>query len=205
MTNPIVLAKCPNRANIYLSVTKKPVTIEEAFQPLLSELTVKRTETDITILFCRKYEDVSHFYLWFLSALGKEAYEPMGAPNKALSRMVDMNTVCTEPCIQEIILDRFQSTNSSLRILVATIAFGMGLDCPDIRRIIHWGSPDNIEMYMQEIGRAGRDGSPTTAHQHCLVISCSEPQSGLSTPRIAVHPFRNQIFIVSHDSCFSNL
>ena len=40
----------------------------------------------------------------------------------------------------------------------------MGLDCPDIGRIIHWGSPDNIEMYMQERGRAGRDGSPATAH-----------------------------------------
>ena len=80
MTNPIVLAKCPNRANIYLSVTKKPVSIEEALQPLLSELTVKRTETDRTIVFCRNYEDVSHLYLWFLSALGKEAYELMGTP-----------------------------------------------------------------------------------------------------------------------------
>ena len=42
MINPIVLAKYPNRANIFLSLTKKPVTIEEAFQPLLLEVTAKR-------------------------------------------------------------------------------------------------------------------------------------------------------------------
>ena len=79
-----------------------------------------------------------------MSVLGKAAFEPIGAQNKALFRMVDMYTACTEPCIQDIVLDRFQSTNSSLRILIATIAFGMGLDCPDIRRIVHRGSPDNI-------------------------------------------------------------
>ena len=102
-----VLAKCPNRANIFLSVTQKPVTIEEAFQPLLLEVTVKRVQTERTIYFCRNYDDVSHLYLWFMSVLGKAAYEPIGAQNKAQSRMVDMYTACTEPCIQDIVLDHF--------------------------------------------------------------------------------------------------
>lgn len=74
-----------------------------------------------------------------------------------------MFTACTHHEVKNSILRQFCVPDSTLRIVIATVAFGMGLDCPNVHRIIHWGSPDDVETYIQETGRARRDGLQATA------------------------------------------
>jgi superfamily II DNA helicase RecQ len=71
-----------------------------------------------------------------------------------------MFTACTHSDVKSIILEKYRNPSSSLRIIIATVAFGMGMDNPNICQIIH---PSNAESYLQLTGRAGRDGQPATA------------------------------------------
>ena len=54
-------------------------------------------------------------------------------------------------------------SESNLRVVIATMAFGMGIDCQNVRQIIHVGIPDDVCSYIQETGRAGRDGALSMA------------------------------------------
>ena len=66
-------------------------------------------------------------------------------------------------------------------IIVATSAFGMGVDKPDVRWVMHYDVPDSLDNYMQQIGRAGRDGKPAIA---CLLYRDADMglQKSLSSP-----------------------
>ncbi len=75
----------------------------------------------------------------------------LGAPARAYHAGLDRRTRAER-------LDWFLNEESA--VMVATIAFGMGIDKPDVRYVIHADPPASIEAYWQEVGRAGRDGAP---------------------------------------------
>ena len=68
-----------------------------------------------------------------------------------------------DPVVKKNIVDSFTSTISVLRVVIATTAFGMGVDCSNVRVVINLSPPSDIEEYIQQTGRAGRDGLPSQA------------------------------------------
>jgi superfamily II DNA helicase RecQ len=67
-----------------------------------------------------------------------------------------------------------------MRLVIATGAFGLGIDLPGVRHIIHWGLPTSIEEYLQQIGRAGRDGF----WAHAELVYGREDKSALASSKI---------------------
>lgn len=95
--------------------------------------------------------------------MGANFTEPPNAPIEVPRfRMVDMFMGCTEEYVKEQIIKLF-SPDSQLCVVIATVAFGMGIDCHDVTQVVHTLPPPDVESYVQETGRAGHKVS-------CLVL-----------------------------------
>lgn len=158
MTNPHVISVSPHKKNMVYFARNKPDSIEQFVQSLVAVLKILRTEFPRLLIFCQKHDECSTMYQMLRVYMGRDFTEPPGAPHLAKYRLADMYTKCTHPQVKEDIIESFTTMNGTIRIVVATIAFGMGLDCPSVRQVIHWGPSSDIESFIQETGRGGRDG-----------------------------------------------
>ena len=162
MLSPEVVSISPEKSNITYWVRQKS-SVEEVFTSLAEKLKRERASIPRLIIFCKKCEECALLYHFFLSKLQEEFTEPVGAPNLSRYRLVDMYMSATDVSVKHSIVTSFCKVGLPLRIVICTIAFGMGIDCPDVRQTIHWGISSDIEMYMQESGRGGRDGNSACA------------------------------------------
>lgn len=112
--------------------------------------------------------------------MGLNGLEPPGAPDLVEYCLFDMYTACTHPNLKPLIVGEFTKEQSVLRVVIATVAFGMELNCPNIRRVIHWNPPGDIESYIQETGRGGRDGLQSEAILYITTIVASYVTNDMS-------------------------
>ena len=151
----------PNKNNIRYAVRyiENDLSLQDVFHGLINEVRTKSVDTEGTLLFCRTRKHCSLIFRAFTAALGIYIYHGRAA---AKNRMVDMFHAGTPESVKNHILSTVTSSQGHIRVLICTIAFGMGIDCQYITRVIHFGGSKCIESYLQECGRAGRKGQQST-------------------------------------------
>ena len=139
MKNPKVFISSFNRENIYLEVQPKRGAMETIINY------IRKHSGDSGIIYCNSRKQVEEI----AETLDKKGYSalPYHAGLSDEVRAKNQNLFIKD----------------EVQIIVATIAFGMGINKPNVRYVINYDLPKSIEEYYQEIGRAGRDGLPASA------------------------------------------
>lgn len=165
LKDPALIGLPPSQPNITYNVGRLP-SLSEFCDSITSDILSMRLSYPKTLIFCHSYTDCAELYKSLRKKLGSSFTEPCGYPDLHQFRLVDMYTRASTKQMNEKVLASFLIPNGKLRLLIATTAFSMGVDCQDIRCILHFGPPSTITEYVQETGRAGRDGKPAIAQLH---------------------------------------
>lgn len=151
----------PDRPNIYLEIRRADTYSLQQLGWLADELETKQLGCPKTVVFATSINTVSEIYSWLMYQLKEKAYVSNTIHPK--DSIVSMFHGHISPALQQHILEQFRNSTSTIRLLVCTIAFGMGIEVKDIKRVVHWGKVQSILAYWQEVGRCGRDGLPAQA------------------------------------------
>lgn len=159
MQNPLDIKESPNKVNLTYSVIKmnKDCDLELFFEWLVEDIKKLKDKCDRTIIYCQTIKQCGIIYGMLRGLLRKDLFIEKTSTGEKLP-LVEMLHSCTPATNKKNILTSFQHEDGIIRVLVATIAFGMGVNCKAVHRIIHYGPSKNIEAFVQETGRAGRDG-----------------------------------------------
>ncbi|XP_028413088.1 ATP-dependent DNA helicase Q-like SIM [Dendronephthya gigantea] len=146
--NTAVVSKSPDRSNF----------------DVIENVRIMGTSAARTIIYCQMRKQSAVLYRVFETSLGHKFY--MGGVPNCKACLVEMYHAGTPKAVKRYISKSMSENEGCIRVLISTVAFGMGVDCKQVNRIIHFGPSKNIECYVQESGHAGRYGSPS----ECILL-----------------------------------
>lgn len=153
MSNVNTIQVSPERTNIKYSVTstlaKDP---DSQFHWLFRDIQEHRKQTPKLIIFCQTHRQCRELHAAFEDNLGED-----------LIFHIAMYHSCTEEQRKEKVMEDFTKAGSFIRVLIATVAFGMGVHVEELYNVLHYGPARDVDDYFQETGRIGRDGKQSYA------------------------------------------
>ncbi|CAH3178253.1 unnamed protein product, partial [Porites evermanni] len=163
----------PEKPNVSYVVEymQRDKSLYHQFEWLVEEINKNGLSTERTIIYCQTIQQCSHIYSTLKSMIGDTIYAGKLGDNRNV--LLEMLHSCSPPSNKVAVLKSFQDPKGVIRILVATIAFGMGVDCRAVHRTIHFGPSKNLKAFVQESDRAGRDGKPSVSYllYHGLLLT----------------------------------
>ena len=163
LSSPFEVVKNPLVSNITYStqLIEKGKEFLDYFKWLIDEVKEKGTNSERVLVYCQSIKQCTQLYQSFTIELMEAIFADTSlSPTK---RIVEMLHSKTPKKVKENIIDSFSKEDGCVRVLFATIAFGMGIDAKRVASVIHVGPSKNIESYVQESGRCGRDGKQSRA------------------------------------------
>lgn len=193
-----VVSDTPLPDNLVLSVSSD----KNRDAALISLLSGPRFSTcESVIIYCTRREECERLASYIRTSLQDVRKEDGLRKRGKLSWNAESYHAGRSAAKRKKVQNAFMS--GKLRIVVATVAFGMGINKNNVRGVIHYNMPRSFESYVQEVGRAGRDGLPA----HCHVFLDSEGQDlnelrrhiyANSVERHVVRKLLQRVFVKCH-------